>query len=203
MQVDINDSREVCLFWARCGAKGHADRLTRYPYDPAKEGKEFLATFEEAFLVHINREPIAPQHAKSLSDFFVTCQKAKDIVLRLYESGFVKISLLLSLRSAYSYQSLGIDPTKLTTDAIQKGDVPDEVHIGDLHPFSRMIDQSIFLVESVDDSLTEIWRQEKHLYCCQECNSIFITYRNKPQQYCSHRCGNRVSQRKRQRKSNM
>ena len=42
----------------------------------------------------------------------------------------------------------------------------------------------------------QIWQHKVSLRRCQECNSVFIVARA-DQKYCSHRCSNRVSQRKR------
>lgn len=81
-------------------------------------------------------------------------------------------------------------------------DMPEEVPLEWLSPYNTIVPiiPDIELGAELESRLIDIWWRRAAVSICPECENPFVSYR-KDQRWCSHRCTNRFSQRKRYREA--
>lgn len=192
--IDVPGDTELRRFWHRCFAYAHAELTPGIEIRPSYDWEEefdHATSRAEKMLENLGSEYEWRDRTAPLVSFKKVCLDVQKIFRSLHDDVAVPIRMIRELRE-YA------PPMSIVLDYLDPDEDPEQVNFFQLTAqyTGKHWEPSKFLVRSMDTLLLDIWRGDKRLKRCEDCENIYVAEKERSR-FCSIRCKARVGQRRR------
>ena len=211
-QLDTNDTEEVARFIRRVATRlGFNNIIENTSSSDQGASLDPNASVRNNLVMFYDKQEVEPTTIAqkilpiTLHLLQKECLNIQEILSPLCDRKAINYKALRELRSNAIVASSRPEYLVLRKESINwEENLPEEVP---LHSFAKLPtyeDDAAgqFLAAATEQLLLDMFDGKATLTRCVECGYPFVLIR-KSQQYCSHRCANRVSQRKRDKKNSL